>query len=78
MANPKIILEIRFSKRIPRKALEELVILFSESKQEMKKELSSIDPNPIIRVWYEGQASEEDIELPSFMRLFKKKSKGSG
>jgi len=53
MKSAVIRIEIQFEKRVPRKLLEELVMMFTDMKPEILAPLKQDDPHVVMRVWYD-------------------------
>lgn len=70
----KVIIEIRFENPdLRKKVLEDIVIGLAEKKAEFIEPLKKFDPDVNMRVWYEGFSRQNDVELPSIAKLFKKR-----
>lgn len=80
MYSSKVVIELRCTRRIPKRILEQAVERFADQKKQLIQPFKKYDPAAYVRVWYEDRSKMPAIKvldiLPKtnpFKRIFKKR-----
>jgi len=81
MIMSKVVLEIRFTRHVPKAVLERAVERFVASEKRILKPLRKHDPTAYVRVWYDDMGKHPDVKISDmlpkpnnpFKRMFKRK-----